>query len=134
VCCIFLEARFDARGLHVVSDVPDGNCLLRSVFPGLQSQVGSVHELRVILVHSLNRHWSDYAHLFPATLTNEDQASMLAKLKTDGEWDQDTMDLAFSVLAREFNVGMRLRDDHSAILARSDTYFLRSASFQASKS
>ena len=99
--------RFQERGLHVARDIADGNCLLNSIQYTLKGEVGSVTEMRNILVAAFSSDWDQYSHLFPE-LDDDEREALLDELNTDGEWDSETMDLCVTVLAKYFQCGMIL--------------------------
>jgi hypothetical protein len=111
VSCIrwfFLSViRFAERNLRVKSDIPNGDCMLNSVFPHVQDLVHSVSDMRNLLKAAFTSSWNDYSHLFPENLTEESKSALIAQIGTDGEWENETMDLAFHILAKALNIGLR---------------------------
>jgi hypothetical protein len=99
---------FTSRGFRIMANVPDGNCMLHSIFPHLPSgsKVNSVDDLRQTLVDGFTKHFNDYSQIFPADLDEEGKQSLVNEISSDGVWDTDTMDIAFHVLSKELGVGV----------------------------
>ena len=86
--------------------MPDGNCMLDSVFPHLRNNQITYVDLRVLLVQSFNGNWNDFAPFFESSMNQEEEKKrILAEVGTDGMWNIDTMDLVFHALSKSLHVG-----------------------------